>query len=227
MPEPVSATVLGAISAGAAVVGAVQGLYTAANGDSGVHISQTHIQYPKEFPTTQFAHAGQSVGWDIMKFTAEGMFWDNDLAVAVAGYVSNDNNPLVGWKGSANPNIPVNRFIVLQFGESGNSENMSGGLLNVTISPWGGDSSIAEGSPDDPWVALRVVGRFDPRGHGDMQFSFKLSINSHGRLHLSETHWNGTAGDFSIDLAGDHVQVTLKQPLLAENEGQAGEGVVA
>jgi hypothetical protein len=227
MPEPVSATVLGAISAGAAVVGAVQGVYTAVNGDSGVHISQTHIQYPKEFDKTQFATPGQSVSWDIMKFTAEGAFWDNDLAVGCAGYVSNDNNPLVGWKGSAHPNVPVNRFVLLQFGESGNSENMSGGLLNVNISPWGGDGSIAEGTPEDPWVALRVVGRFDPRGHGDMQFSFKLQINSHGHLYLSDTAYNGTAGDFTITHEGDHIQVTLKQPFLAENEGQAGDGVTA
>jgi hypothetical protein len=224
MADPVTLT---AIAVGAAVVGAVQGVYTVVNGESGVHISQTHIQYPREFPMNQFAHPGQSVGWDIMKFTAEGAFWDNDLAVAVSGYVSNDTGPLVGWHGSANPNVAVNRFIVLQFQQSGNSENMSGGLLNVNITPWGGDGSIAEGTPEDPWVALAVVGRFDPRGHGDMQFQFKLSINSQGQLALSHSSWNGTAGDFNITLEGDHVQVTLKQPFLAEAPGQEGDGAYA
>jgi hypothetical protein len=154
------------------------------------------------------------------------MVWDNDLAVNCSGYISNDRSPLLGRKDSQHPNIPVNRFVVLQFGESGNSENMSGGLLNVNISPWGGDSGMAEGTPDQPWVALRVAGRFDPRGHGDIQFAFKLQISTHGGLYLSDEQWNGTAGDFSISHEGDHIQVTLKQPLLAENEGQSEGGEV-
>jgi len=223
MPDPVT---LATIGAGVAIVGAVNSVYNTVNGESGVHISQTHVQYPSEFPTNQFASAGQSVGWDIMKFKAEGAFWDNDLAVSATGYISNSNDPLVGWKGSAHPNVPVNRFIVLQFAESGNSENMSGGLLNVNITPWGGNGSIAEGKPEEPWVALRVDGRFDPRGHGDMQFSFKLQISTHGQLYLSDEHYNGTAGDFTIEHAGDHIQVTLKQPFLADAEGQpSSEGV--
>lgn len=211
MAEPVTLT---AIAAGAAVVGAVQGVYSAVNGDSGFHVSPARVHYPAQFPTNQFAVPGQAVGWDIMKFKAIGMVWDNELTVAASGYVSNDNGPLVGWSGSAHPNIPVNRFILLQFDKSGGSENMSGGLLNVNISPWAGDGHIAEGSPHDPWVALRVTGRFDPRGHGDMQYSFKLMINSHRQLHLSEVRYNGTAGDFDVELKSDHVEVRLAQPLL-------------
>jgi hypothetical protein len=214
MTEPVTLT---AISAGAAVVGAVQGVYSAVNGDSGFNVSPSHIHYPLEFPAAQFAHPGQQVGWDILQFTAIGAFWDNDLAVAASGYVSNDANPLVGWANSASPHVPVNRFITMQFDKSGSSENMSGGLLNVNISPWAGNNHIAEGSPEDPWVALRVTGRFDPRGHGDMQYSFKLGINSWGQLALSEVDYNGTAGDFDIEHVGDHIEIKLNQPFLGQN----------
>jgi len=214
MAEPVTLT---AIAAGAAVVGAVQGLYTAVNGESGFNVSGSSVHYPKEFPANQFAHHGQSVTWDILKFTAIGAFWDNDLAVSATGYVSNDNTPVVGWQGSEHPNIPVNRFIRLQFTKSGSSENMSGGLLNVNISPWAGDGEIAEGSAEDPWAALLVTGRFDPRGHGDMQYSFKLGVNSFGSLYLSEVNYNGTAGDFDVTHEGDHIEIKLNQPLLGEN----------
>ncbi|MGH9244068.1 MAG: hypothetical protein ACRD29_07080 [Acidimicrobiales bacterium] len=213
MPEPVSTLAL--IEAGSAAIGAVAAVGgMAPSGDSGFHVAQARIQYPKEFPTTQFAHSGQVVGWDIVKFTANGMFWDNELTVAASGYLSNDSTPLVGRTPSAHPNIPVNRFVVLGFDKSGSSENMSSGLLNVNITPWAGDAQMAEGSPEDPWVALRVTGRFDPKGHGDIQYSFKLDINTHGTLHLSRVEYNGTAGDFDIVLQGDHVQVTLDQPLL-------------
>jgi hypothetical protein len=214
MAEPVTLT---AIAAGAAVVGAVQGVYSAVNGDSGFNVSPSSVHYPMQFPANQFAIPGQSVGWDILKFYAIGAFYDNELAVAASGYVSNDDGDLVGWHGSDHPNIPVNRFILLQFDKSGSSENLSGGLLNVNISPWAGDNHIAEGNAEDPWVALRVTGRFDPRGHGDMQYSFKLGINSHGRLHLSNVEYNGTAGDFDVTHDGDHISIKLNQPFLGEN----------
>jgi hypothetical protein len=214
MAEPVT---LAAISAGAAVVGAVQAVYTTVNGESGFNVSPSHVHYPAEFPAQQFAHPGQYVGWDVLRFTAIGAFWDNELTVAASGYISNDDSPVVGWAGSAHPGVPVNRFLTLQFDKSGSSENLSGGLLNVNITPWGGDNHMAEGNAEDPWVALRVTGRFDPRGHGDMQYSFKLGINTHGRLHLDDVTYNGTAGDFDVDLDGDHVEVKLNQPLLGEN----------
>ena len=168
------------------------------SGESGFHVSPSNIHYPKEFPSNQFAHAGQSVRWDIMRFEAVGNFWENHLAVAASGYVSNDYDEPVGWEGSPNPNIAVNRFIILQFTKSGNSENMSGGHLTVNISPWGGSGTLAEGDGEDPWVALRVGGRFDPRGVGDVEYEFKLMINLLAYISIDKVNWEGSGEAFEV-----------------------------
>ena len=212
MPEPVSTTaaVISAIEAGAAVVGVVSATHEMASADSGFNVGRCHVHYPKEFPADQFAHGGQVVGWDIMKFVADGYLWNNYLTVYASGYLSNDNSELLGRPGTDHPHTPVNRFMILTFDKSGTSENMSGGLLNLNIEPWAGDAQIAEGNAHDPWLALKVHGRFDPRGFGDKQFSFKLGINSFGSLHLSgETH--SGSGSMSFENKGDHILVTLDQ----------------
>jgi hypothetical protein len=210
MSEPVTLAVIGT---GAAVVGAVQSAWTAVNGETGFHVSASHIHYPKEFPANQFAHAGQSVRWDIMRFEANGVMWDNQLVVAASGYVSNDRDEPVGWADSENPNIAVNRFVILQFTKSGNSENLSSGLLTVNISPWGGNAvELAEGDGEDPWVALLVHGRFDPVGEGDVQYDFKLMINTLAQVSVSDVNWNGTGEAFDVMTEGDQVVVTLTQP---------------
>jgi hypothetical protein len=208
MTPPVA---LAYIAAGTGVIGAVNGTVASiGSADSGVHVSHCDVHYPKEFSTDQFAHAGQSVQRDVVKFHAEGGYWNNDLAVAMTGYVSNDNDALQGWPQSAHPNVPVNRFILLGFDKSSNSEDMSRGLLTVNIELWGGANSIAEGTPEDPWVALHVHGRFDPFGPGDAEYSFKLMVNSFGQIHLESPNITGThIGPMQIDNMGDHVRVWL------------------
>lgn len=199
------------ISAAAAAVGAVDSTATlAGSGTSGVNIGHCNVHYPKEFATEQFAHQGQSFERDVVKFHAPGL-WDNDLAVSATGYVSNDNTALLGHSDSAHPNVPVNRFILLGFDKSASSQDMSSGLLTCNIELWGGASDLAEGSADDPWVALHVHGRFDPVGIGDVEYSFKLLINTFGHVHMSNEHMSGTSllGHETITNQGDHVQVWL------------------
>jgi hypothetical protein len=209
MPEPVEIAIA-AIAAGAAIPGAVQATSSMVSGDTGVNVSQCGIHFPKEFPPEQFAHAGQSVQWDVAKFHSEGAFYDNDLAVSATGYVSNDSSAVVGRPNSQHPNVPVNRFVILTLDKSSNSEDMSRGLLNVNIGLWGGASDIAEGTAEDPWVALHVHGRFDPLGPGDIEYSFKLMINSFGQIQMSNENWTGTYVDnCSITNQGDHVLVWL------------------
>jgi hypothetical protein len=209
MPEPVSTIAI--IEVGAAVVGAIAGSAAAVpGGDTGVNVGACSIHYPKEFPTEMFAHAGQSVQRDVIKFHSEGAFYDNDLAVAMTGYVSHDHEALLGRPGSDHPNVPVNRFILLTLDKSSNSEDMSRGLLTVNIGLWGGASDIAEGTADDPWVALHVHGRFDPLGPGDIEYSFKLMISSFGQIAMSDENWTGTYVDNgSIRFHGDYVTVWL------------------
>ena len=210
---PAVPAALAYIAAGAQAIGTVKATADMATGSSGFNMGRAHVHYPAQFPTNMFAHAGQTVGWDIIKFTAVGGYWDNELVVAASGYLSNDNSALVGRPDSATPNVPVNRFIVLSFDKSGSSENMSMGLLNVDITPFAGDAAIAEGTPDDPWVALRVTGRFDPVGPGDFQFSFKLDVNQYGHLNLSHETFNGTGmpgtPGMTMTNMGSHIHVTL------------------
>jgi hypothetical protein len=208
MAEPVTTTAV--IAAGAAVVGAVVATVNAVSGDTGVNVGKCDVHYPKEFPTEQFAHGGQSFQRDVVKFHSEGAFYNNDLAVAATGYVSHDSGPVVGRPDSAHPNVPVNRFILLSFDKSSNSEDMSRGLLTCNISLWGGASDIAEGTAEDPWVALHVHGRFDPLGPGDIEYSFKLMVNSFGQIHMTNENWTGTYVDnCTIRFHGDYVTVWL------------------
>jgi len=199
------------IAAGTGVIGAVNGTVgTARGGDSGVHVSSCNIHYPKEFPAEQFAHPGQSIQRDVITFRAPGALWDNNLAVAMTGYVSNDSQPMQGWPQSTHPHVPVNRFMLLNFDKSSNSEDMSQGLLTVQMDLWGGSDSIAEGTAEDPWVALHVHGRFDPVGPGDVEYSFKLMVNSFGQIHVQNTNIQGSSVVAAhIDDMGDHVQVWL------------------
>ena len=192
MTEPVTTA---AIAAGAAVVGAVQATIQMAGGDTGVNVGKCDVHFPKEFPPEQFAHPGQSFQRDVIKFHSEGGFYNNDLAVSATGYISNDNGELLGHPSSEHPHVPVNRFILLTFDKSSNSEDMSRGLLTCNIAPWGGGTDIAEGTPEDPWVALYVHGRFDPLGPGDIEYSFKLSISTFGQIFMSDENWTGTYVD--------------------------------
>lgn len=198
-----------AISAASAAIGAVDStVNTVGNQSSGVHIGHCNVHYPKEFPAEQFAHGGQSFERDLIKIHSEGV-WNNNLAVSATGYISHDSNPMLGRPDSAHPNIPVNRFILLSFDKSSNSEDMSSGLLNCDIELWGGASDVAEGTPEDPWVALHVHGRFDPVGIGDVEFSFKLMVNTFGQIHMSNENITGTGMYKSVTNHGDYVTVWL------------------
>ena len=214
MGEPVSATAtaLAVINATAATVGAVKATGEMASGSSGFNVGRSTAHYPMQFTTNQFAHAGHVVDWDVVKFHADGYIWNNDLAIQASGYISHDSGPLVGRPDSSAPTVPVNRFIVLELGKSGRSEDMSSGLLNVNMGPWGGDNAMAEGTPDDPWIALHVSGRFDPVGPGDMEFSFKLNISSFGQISVDQVSHQGSEGWLAqIYHNGDHVLVNLIQ----------------
>jgi hypothetical protein len=207
MTPPVA---LAYIAAGTGAIGAVNGTISSVNAaESGVHVGRCDIHYPKEFTTDQFAHPGQSIQRDVVKFHAAGT-WDNDLAVAMTGYVSNDNGALQGWPQSAHPHVPVNRFILLGFDKSSSSQDMSRGLLTVNIEVWGGANSVVEGSAEDPWVAVHIHGRFDPVGIGDVEYSFKLLVNSFGHIHMENPNITGTSWvTKQIDNMGDHVRVWL------------------
>lgn len=200
-----------AISAASAAVGAVDATANATGGaDTGVHIGKCNVHYPKEFPTDQFAHGGQSFERDVVKFHASGI-WTNELAVSATGYLSHDSSPMLGHPDSAHPNVPVNRFILLSFDKSPNSEDMSRGLSTSDFELWGGSADVAEGTAEDPWVALHVHGRFDPVGIGDLEYSFKLLINSFGQIHMSNDHLSGSdvGGNSSILNHGEYVTVWL------------------
>jgi hypothetical protein len=212
MVEPVSTTAI--IEAASAVVGAVSGAVGAAPaGDSGVQVQSCSFHYPKEVPEELFdSTVHKSVMQDAIKFHADGAIWDNDLAVGVSGYVSNNHAPLVGRPNTAHPNVPANRFMVLHLDKSAGSEDMSGGLLTVNIELFGGgDTAIAEGTAEDPWVALHVHGRFDPRSAGDVEYEFKMYFDSFGNVHLGQTSWSGTYNSFNITHAGDHILVNMVQ----------------
>jgi hypothetical protein len=207
MTPPVA---LAYLAAGTGVVGAVNGTMGTVNAaDSGVHIGHCEMHYPKEFPPEQFAHPGQSIQHDVVKFFSPG-YWDNTIVVAMTGYVSNDHGPLMGYPQSAHPNVPANRFMLLTLDKSATSEDMSKGLLTCNIEPWGGTGAFAEGSAEDPWVAFHVHGRFDPVGIGDAEYSFKLNVSSWGQVHLESEVITGTSVlSKSITFEGDHVLVRL------------------
>lgn len=201
---------IAAIAAAAAVPGAVSSTTQMVSGSSGVNVSDTKIHFPKEFSTTQFAKPGQSVEWDIMKFKAVGTLWDNLCIVSATGYVSNDSGPLLGYPESGSPHVPCNRFVLLEFSKSSHSQDMSQGLLNVNIDAWGGDGVVAEGTAEDPWVALKVHGRFDPVGPGDVEYSYKLMVNTFGHIKMSDASVTGW-GEAAISFQGDHVLLHLEQ----------------
>ena len=214
MSDPVTIGIA-AISAGSAVIGAVNATTNSVEGETGVHVSACNIHFPREFPPDQYAEARQQFNRDIVKFTAFG-FWNNNLAVSATGYISDDDSPVAGRPTSSHPNTPVNRFIVLTFQESPYSEDMSRGLLTVNIELWGGASDLqAEGTPEDPWIPLHVHGRLDPVGIGDIRYGFKLDINTHGHIRLSNETLTGTYFDHHpgtgtrITNEGDHVLVWM------------------
>lgn len=202
MVEPVTVAI---ISASVAAIGTAHTIGRAASGSSGFNVGDCAIHYPKEFPPEQLMDIAESVQWDIIKFRSDvlSVFGgvDSEFTVSATGYLGNDGDDLRGWAGSDHPHVPINRFIVLNLTQGGSSENMSSSLLNCSIEPWGGDDAPAEGAPDDPWVALHVHGRWDPVGIGDMQFSFKLGINTHGQVYTDNVTFNGVVhplDDFSI-----------------------------
>jgi len=201
-----------AISAGAAVAGTVLSTAQLVGGQSsGVHISRTNIHYPQEVPHELF-HGGQLLNFDIMKFSTSHDTWRNELAVAVSGQCSATHDPVVAYPAptQTNPNVPANRYLAMHFFQSGNSEDMSSGLLEVNISAWGGDQVTAIGSADDPWIPLMIDGRFDPVGYGDVHFQIGLLVNTFGHIAIqSETH-NGT-GTLTVTDGGGFVQVYLSQ----------------
>lgn len=72
-------------------------------------------------------HAGQLLNFDIMNFSTSHDTWRNELAVAVSGECSSTHEAVVAYPAPAqnNPLVPANRFLVMHFFQSGNSEYMS------------------------------------------------------------------------------------------------------
>ena len=204
------AIAMAAISAGAAVIGSASAVTSSVEGDTGVHVSPCSVHFPKEFPPDQYAEHSQEFNRDLIKFVAEG-YWTNTLIVSATGFISNDHSPVAGIPTSSHPNVPINRFVILTFQQSGHSEDMSRGLLTVNIGLWGGATDLqAEGTPEEPWIPLHVHGRFDPVGIGDVRYEFKLDIDTFGNLRLSNTAFTGTTVfGGGIHFEGDHVVVGI------------------
>jgi hypothetical protein len=166
------------------------------------------------------------VSWEILRFKCTSAWWGqfaaDEFSILATGYLSNNGEELQGFSDSSNPNLPVNRLINLSFSKY-QSEGFSH-LLNVNFEPWGGNVAAVEGSPEDPWVPVEVSGYFDPMGIGEMNFNFKLGVNSQGRVFTDQVRWTGhtnVTDDFDIDALNSRgIAATIADvQLCAENAG--------
>lgn len=207
MSDPVSGTAaaLAWLEAASAVIGTGTAVSQAASsGDSGFHVGPCEVKYPTELPTDMWAGEYQHVDRVILKFTADGYFWNNDLEVTMSGYASDSNEPLMCRTDSSNPNIPANRFLHYRLGIAGSSEDMGEGLLTVEFDTWDG---VAEGSADHPKISIRASGRFDPVGFGDTRYELRFTVDTYGQVDLQSSSSN----QCQISDQGDHILIHLNQ----------------
>lgn len=204
-PATGTAALLAWLEAGSAVVGAGTAVgQAAASGDSGFHVGRCTAKYPTNFPEDQWAGESDHVDRVVLKFTADGYFWNNDLEVTMSGYASNSNEPMMCYPSSDDPNVPANRFLHYVFGVAGSSEDMGEGLLTVDFDTWDG---LAEGSPDHPKISIRASGRFDPVGFGDTRYELRFTVDTYGQVELQSSSSN----QCQITDQGDHILIHLNQ----------------
>jgi len=169
-----------ALGVAEAVMGGVElvkGIYQDTTG--GFHIKADSGSYPKELG--EFLQPGTLVNRQVLRFVADGYFWDTELGISLRGSFSNNTDELLCFEDA--PGIPSNRYMTnVQFFESPHSDTVSKSLLDLSIT--GYDQPY--GSPDNPYLAFSVVGHFDPVGVGDARFAFNLYIDSYGEVSSGE-----------------------------------------
>jgi hypothetical protein len=204
MPEPVSAlaATTAIIGAATATVGTANAVNTAAHAGGGFTVSGTGANYPSEIHDDLLVGERSHLAVrDVIKFHAEGGYWNDDMAVAMGGFASSNNDPIVVYPHGDHPTIPANRFLNVSFGPSGRSDTLSVGHLDVNVSPY---ERVMEPAWN-PQVVFRVWGRFDPTGPGDTNYYFELVVDTYGNVSMA----NASSAQAQIELDGDHVRVWL------------------
>jgi hypothetical protein len=204
MVEPVSAVAATTAIIGAtmATVGTANAVNVAAHTGGGFTVNGTGANYPKEIGDDQLVGEKSHLQVrDVIKFHAEGGYWNDDMAVAMGGFASSNNDPIVVYPSSSHPTIPANRFLNVGFGPSGRSDTLSVGHLDVSITPY---DRVMEPAWN-PQVVFKVTGRFDPTGPGDTNYYFELIVDTYGNVTLA----NASSAQAQIEQDGDHVRVWL------------------
>ena len=201
MVEPIAATTA-IIGATMATVGTANAVNGAAHTGGGFVVTAQGANYPSEI------HDDQLVGErthltvrDVIKFHAEGGIWNDDLGVAMGGFASSNNDPIVVYPNAQHPTIPANRFLNVGFSPGGRSDTLSVGHLDVNIAPY---ERVMEPAWN-PQVVFRVSGRFDPTGPGDTNYNFEMIIDTYGNVSIA----NAQSAQAQIELDGDHIRVWL------------------
>ena len=99
--------------------------------------------------------------------------------------------------------MPANRFLEAKFWQGG--EELSYGFLSCGLSV---KRSLA-GDAQNPELSMLAFGHFDPVGSGDAEFSFALSLSTHGIVTLQGVHH--TTDGLTITQKSDHIEVYLDQ----------------
>ena len=209
---PAAPAALAYIAAGAQVIGTVKATADMATGSSGFNVGQaTRTTRRSSQPTSSPTRTGRRVG----RHQVHRGWWILGQRAGCVGLRLPEQRQhrarrparLRHPERAGQPVPRPDLRQVRQFGEHVHGTAQRG---HHTV---GRRRPIAEGTPEDPWVALRVAGRFDPVGPGDFQFSFKLDINQFGHLNLSRETFNGTGmpgtPGMSFSNQGSHIHVTL------------------
>jgi len=204
MPEPVSAlaATTAIIGAASATIGTANTVNTYAHNGGGFSLTSAGINYPHEITDEHFVGARSELhGRVVIKFHAEGGYWNDDIAIGMGGFVSANNDPIVVYPSSSNPTVPANRFANLHFFQTGTSDVLSVGHLDVTITPY---ERVIEPAWN-PQFVFHVGGRFDPTGPGDTNYSFTMYVDTYGNVAVADA----SSSQAHIDLDGDHIRVWL------------------
>jgi hypothetical protein len=204
MPEPIStfAATTAIIGAASATIGTANTLNTVAHTGGGFIVSATGLNYPHEITDQQLVGARSELhGRVVIKFHAEGGYWNDDLAIGMGGFVSNNNDPIVVYPTGTNPTVPANRFANLHFFATGTSDVLSTGHLDVTITPY---ERVLEPAWDPKFV-FHVGGRFDPTGPGDTNYSFTMYVDTYGNVSMADA----SSTQAHITDEGDYILVAM------------------
>ena len=189
------------ISAAAAVVGTIIGGASAAmsGGDSGFTVDDGGgIRYPGNFEKELFVGGHQDVWKSAVSFESD-LWWGDNIScqAMMQGYCSGVNDEeLVCYPDSDSPNVPANRFAVVNFTAAGDALDHS--LLTVNVQTMG-----VEGDANYPTLALIVSGRMDPYGSGDTNYSFQMFLDIYGQISLGSTD----PGETTITDEGGYIKV--------------------